>query len=367
MNEDSISLEAANHYSPASGPSVWKPVDFQKDNSWCYQLSSSQVDALLQAARAWAGRDFSTLTQAEVNSKLALLQPSALAIIDDLATRGFALIRGVPVESLPREDVGRVYWAIGMLMGTGLSQNAKADFLCPVTDMGVDFGYTGSASQINVRGYQSRADLNYHVDPTDVVGLLCLRQARSGGASSIVSTPAIYNEMLAHYPEHLHILMRGFHYDRKAEEWPEEATVTPRIPVFVRHGERVSCRYGRSYIMGGAQKLGVELTAEEQDAMACFDVLARRKDMALQMSFLPGDIQLLNNFTVVHGREAYEDHSEPDRRRFLYRLWLQMGDRAPWNAENEVMRWAHARFGNLGRTVAEWKAIQAGRPAHLTT
>lgn len=338
---------------PVTGPSAWKPADFAQDGTWCYVLSQPQVDAILDGARHWAARDIASLTTQEARERLAALLPTTQAITDRLARNGFALIRGVPVEHLARQDIELVYWAIGMLFGTGLSQNAKADFLCPVTDMGVDFGYSGSAAQRNVRGYQSRADLNYHCDPTDVVGLLCVRQARSGGASTIVSTPAIFNEILAHHPEHLPVLLRGFAYDRKGEEQPGESSVTARIPVFVPHGDRVSCRYARSYILGGAQKLGIALSAAEVAALDCFDAIAKRDDMALHMSFQPGDIQLLNNFTVVHGRTAYEDDADPEQRRFLYRLWLDLGAQAPWNEESDTMRWAFARFGKLGRTMAE--------------
>lgn len=339
---------------PAASPSAWKPADFEHDDSWCLALAPAQVDAILSAAGAWKERDFASLTEPEVRAELASLLPTAPAVTARLAASGFALLRGVPVDRLGQAEIPLVYWAIGMLFGTGLSQNARADFLCPVTDMGVDFGYSGSAAQRNVRGYQSRADLNYHCDPTDVVALLCVRQGRAGGASTIVSTPAIYDEILARHPEHLPVLLRGFPYDRKGEEAPGEAPVTERIPVFVRHaGGRISCRYARSYIIGGAQKLGIALTTEELAALDCFDAIAKRPDMALQMSFLPGDIQLLNNFTVVHGRTAYEDDSDPARRRFLYRLWLDLGARVPWSEEDETMRRAFARFGRLGRTIAE--------------
>jgi hypothetical protein len=294
-----------------------------------------------------------------VQAALPALAALAQVMREDLASRGFVLLRGVPVHDMSPAQVKLAYWAIGMLLGRGMTQNAKADFLCPVTDMGVDFGYSGSASQQNVRGYQSRADLNYHCDPTDVVALLCVRKALSGGKSAIVSTPAIYNEIVRNYPEHLPALLRGFPYDRKGEEWPGEAPVTPRIPVFVRHGDRVSCRYARSYIIGAAQKT-TPLTDAENAAIDCFDSIARREDMPLHMAFEPGDVQLLNNYTVVHGRTSYEDHADPERRRFLWRLWLSLGDGEPWGGEDEIMRWAFARFGNLGRTVEEWNRIAAG-------
>ncbi|WP_169420418.1 TauD/TfdA family dioxygenase [Ramlibacter agri] len=337
---------------PMRGPSVWKGADFAADRSWLHELGAAQAGALVDAARRWEGRDFRALGSEEARTALAPLVPLADTARAELATRGFVLLRGVPVDAMTPGQIQLAYWAIGLLFGQGLTQNAQADFLCPVTDRGVDFGYSGSAAQQNVRGYQSKADLNYHCDPTDVVALLCVRKALAGGKSTIVSTPAIYNEMLRQHPEHLPVLLRGFPYDRKAEQWPGEAAVTERIPVFAAHDGRVSSRYARSYILGGAQKTA-PLTAAETAALDCFDAIARREDMPLHMAFEPGDVQLLNNFTVLHGRTAYEDHADPARRRFLWRLWLHLGDEAPWRGESEAMRWAFARFGNLGRSVTD--------------
>lgn len=341
---------------PIQHPSVWTADDFHADTSWLHPVQPAQAEEVLAAARHWEGRPFSSLTQAEAAAALPSWVPAATQIRGELAGRGFALVRGVPVDALTPDQIQNIYWAIGLLFGQGLTQNAKADFLCPVTDMGVNFGYAGTPEQLNVRGYQSKADLNYHCDPTDVVALLCVRKAREGGISTIVSTPAIYNEILRHHPEHLEVLMHGFPYDRKAEQWASEAPVTERIPVFQRHASRVSCRYARSYILGGAQKT-TPLNAAQMAALDCFDRIAHRPGGALQVPFEPGDIQLLNNFTVVHGRTAYTDHPEPNQRRFLWRLWLQMGDHAPWNQETDAMRWAFARFGNLGRSVTEWAQL----------
>jgi hypothetical protein len=40
------------------------------------------------------------------------------------------------------------------------------------------------------------------------------------------------------------------------------------------------------------------------------------------MNFMPGDIQLLHNHTILHARSAYEDWPEVERKRHLLRLWL---------------------------------------------
>ena len=184
----------------------------------------------------------------------------------------------------------------------------------------------------------------------------------SGGLSAIVSSETIFNIIAEEAPQHLPVLLRGFPYDRKNENFPEEEPVTPRIPVFDRNDDRVSCRYARSYINGAAEKLAQPLTAQEVAALDYFEAVSRRSDVVLHMAFEPGDIQLLNNYTTLHGRTSYEDHPEPERRRFLYRLWLML-DGQPWEGEGDPLRHAFARFGNLGLSLAEWRSRRTGKQA----
>ena len=336
-----------------SHPSAWRPSDFDGEHDWLRRLTPEQVNQLAAQAEEWSKALPELGSLRAVAQDLPALEPLVQDMKRDLSTRGFVLVRGLPVEELGDHLAGLAFWALGTLMGTPVTQNARGDLICPVTDMGVRFGYSGAEEEKNVRGYQSRADLNYHCDSADLVSLLCLRQAKSGGASTIVSTPTVYNEFVLRHPEHLGVLERGFPYDRKGEEGPGEAQVSRAIPVFYRHADSVSSRYARSFILGGAIKQGVPLTPDEIAALDCFDRIAREPDVALSMSFQPGDMQWVNNLTVVHGRTAYEDHPEPGRRRFLHRLWVDMGGESPWSREGEVMRWEFGRYGNLGIPATE--------------
>jgi hypothetical protein len=40
------------------------------------------------------------------------------------------------------------------------------------------------------------------------------------------------------------------------------------------------------------------------------------------MTLERGDLQFVHNHTVLHDRTAFEDYPEPERRRYLLRLWL---------------------------------------------
>ncbi|MFM1988691.1 MAG: hypothetical protein RJA99_1648 [Pseudomonadota bacterium] len=342
----------------AEGPSVWTAHELERDRGWLVELTPAQADDLARAAASLPeGGDLLREDAPRWPDAPDWLDALLDRLRADLGRRGVVLLRGLPVPRMSRERAGRLFRAIGERLGTALTQNAARELLCPVTDDGARFGYdTGSAQR--ARGYRSRAQLNMHADPTDVVALMCIRQARSGGLSSIVSAGAVHNVLLDEAPQHLPVLYRGFRYDRKGEQGPDEAPVTGPIPVFERRGTRLDCRYARSYIAGAADRLGVPLEPAERAALDAFDVAARREDLAALMDFQPGDVQLLDNLAVLHGRTAFEDGPDPAERRYLYRLWLQLGEHAPWHGASDAMRWAYARFGALGRTARE-----AGAPS----
>ena len=94
------------------------------------------------------------------------------------------------------------------------------------------------------RGYQSGAALPFHVDRTDVVGLLCVRAADSGGESRVVSAAAVERMLGETVPEALAELQAPLPQDRHGEEQPGERPWAA-TPVFCDGGVT---RYGRRFI-----------------------------------------------------------------------------------------------------------------------
>ena len=88
-------------------------------------------------------------------------------------------MRGVPRERYSDEECGLIYWGISAHIGTPVSQNARGHLLGHVTDEGKNL------DDPNARGYQTKNRLDFHCDqlPVDVLGLFCLRGAKSGGKS----------------------------------------------------------------------------------------------------------------------------------------------------------------------------------------
>jgi hypothetical protein len=234
--------------------------------------------------------------------------------------RGFFLLRGVPVGRYTRLQAALAYWGIGTHLGEALSQNRKGHVLGHVQNLGLDY------ADPQVRGYQTLAHLPFHTDAGDVVALLCLRQGRSGGLSSIVSSTTVWNEMVDRRPELARALLEPVHLTRWGEI-PAGRGPHFAIPVFAPWRGRMIATYIRGAVRKAQDLPDVPRIAQQQvDAMDLLDSLAVDPELRLDMAFRPGDVQLLNNHCVLHSRTAYEDWPEIERRRHLLRLWLACDD-----------------------------------------
>jgi hypothetical protein len=231
--------------------------------------------------------------------------------------RGFVLIRGLPVEGRSLVDNAAAYLGIGSYFGHVRSQNAMGHILGHVRDLGLS-----AEKDPNVRIYQTNERQTFHTDSCDIVGLLCLKTAQSGGLSSLVSSMAIYDAMARARPDLVRRLFAPFATDRRGEV-PEGKKPWFDIPVFNDHAGYLSVIYARRYITSGQRfPEARRLTPEDTEALDYFDDLANDARLRLDMAFRPGDMQFVHNHTVLHDRTAYRDWPEPERRRHLLRLWL---------------------------------------------
>ncbi|MEQ8195607.1 MAG: TauD/TfdA family dioxygenase, partial [Rhodospirillales bacterium] len=232
--------------------------------------------------------------------------------------RGFVLLRGLPIERYSLEDARTIYWGLGSYIGTGVSQNYKGHVIASVKDMGRDY------NDPNARGYVSRHQLAPHCDPTDVVSLLCYRKPLSGGISSIASSMAIYNRILAEHPEYLEALYRGYYYFLRGEGAtgkPDEVTHN-RIPVFSYFDHRLSCRYNGNMIRTAQTISGEKIPPDVVEILDYFEDLAASPEFRLDMTLELGDMQFLCNHAIIHTRSEFVDGEDEDHKRHLLRLWL---------------------------------------------
>ncbi len=307
---------------PISASSVWRGSDFEKRSDWIYHLTDNDIAEIDAAIRALpkATDDLQTIGPAEFPLPSLSLRLRALQS-EVVNGRGFAFIKGFPVEQYDRFKAAAAYWGIGQHFGTPVSQNAAGHLLGHVKDLGYD------ENDPRRRGYQTRESLRFHTDACDIVGLMCLRHAKSGGLSRIVSAGAIHNAILASRPELLEILYQPFYISR-ISEIPDGKQPWYEMPIFNAFGGHVTSMYPARDLRMAQELDGVPpLTAPQEEALALVDHYAER--FSLKMEIEPGDMQFLHNHTIYHSRTAYEEFECEDKRRHLLRLWLSAANGRP--------------------------------------
>jgi alpha-ketoglutarate-dependent taurine dioxygenase len=162
--------------------------------------------------------------------------------------------------------------------------------------------------------------LRFHTDGAVYTGLLCLQEAAEGGLSVLTSSGAMSNQILRDDPVLYQVLAAGFHHHRRGEHAPGENPVSPApIPVFAFYDGLLHCTYDRNQSLWSKEE-GVEFSPGQIAAMDYLDELMAKPENQLHMGMRKGDIQYVNNFTVMHSRTAYVDG--PEQKRHLVRFWI---------------------------------------------
>jgi hypothetical protein len=299
------------------GPSAWLGPDVAASERWIHRLSDAELRELEQAARQALSMHPDIAAIRRESFVLPMLGPRLAGLHDNLIHGcGFALVRALPVESWTREITAAAFFGLGCHLGNPRPQNAKGHVLGHVMDMGLN------ADDPNVRIYQTHERQTFHTDSSDIVGLVCLQQAKAGGDSALVSSNSIYNVMRRDHPALAAALFDPIATDRRGDVAAGQRPYF-EIPVFTWHAYMMSTIYQRQYI-DSAQRFesAMRLTPLHVEALDCFDALANDTRMNFLMRLEPGDMQFVHNHTLLHDRTAFEDWHEPARKRHLLRLWL---------------------------------------------
>lgn len=347
-------LNLADLPSRITGPAAWLgPEIMARESEWLVHLIPADVAELERATTHYLslGRDIGEITADDfpLGSFAQHLKSLRKRLLHG---HGFEVLRGLPVESYSQEFAAALFCGIGAHLGSARSQNAQGHILGHVRDIGVD------AANPTSRIYQTSKRQTFHTDSTDVVGLLCLREAREGGESLLVSALSIYNRMRSERPDLLTRLFEPIATDRRGEV-PEGAGPYMEIPPLNWHAGQLTVFYHRQYI-DSAQRFedAMRLTPEHLEALNMFDTLANSPELNLSMQLKPGDMQFVYNHTQLHDRTGFVDWPDPDERRHLLRLWLSVeGDRPL--PECFTQRYGSIEIGNRGGIITSQTRLNA--------
>jgi hypothetical protein len=307
---------------PVIDPAGWSPEGFGAVAAWSYRFSERDVLELADAVASVRRNRIPIEAVSKDNFPLERLAGVLADIKRELTDgRGMVMIQGFPVERFDREATAAAFLGIGSYLGNAISQNAQGHILGHVKDLGGDY------ADLNTRGYMTNAEMLFHADGADYVGLLCLHSAKRGGESRVASSVTVYNRILARRPDLAKLLCEDFYRSRSGEANPGEQPYFTQ-PIFSFTQGYFSAT-GAGAAIDKAQKLpGVpRYTAAQIEAIALYRKTV--DECAVDIPFEVGDIQFLNNFVTLHTRREYEDWPEDARKRHLLRLWLSDPDGRP--------------------------------------
>ena len=337
-----------------TGAPAWLGKDMANNpDAWLLTLTDADIAELENAAQHYLSleRDIGEITSADFplgrfanhlrNLKHKLLQGN-----------GIEVIRGLPIEDYPLTLAATIFCGIGAHLGSARSQNAAGHILGHVRDTGV------SSKNPNTRIYQTAERQSFHTDSADVVGLLCIREAKQGGMSLLVSAISIYNAMRKQRPDLLEKLFDPIATDRRGEI-PQGAKPYMEIPVLNWYKGYLTVFYQRQYI-DSAQRFddAMHLTDAHIEALDMFDALANDPQLHFAMQLQPGDMQFVYNHSQLHDRTAFLDWPEPDKRRHLMRLWLSIENDRPL-PECFKQRYGSIEIGDRGGIVTKETTLHA--------
>lgn len=298
-------------------PAAWTRGDME-NVAWRTRLSHEETDELQRAVSAWQATKAPLAQMRKSDFPLPTLGRKVELWRAEVAKgRGLKVISGVPVDTWSVAEASAFFWGLGQHLGRPGAQNRGGDLLGQVRDTGAD------RVDRYVRQYMTTQNIPFHCDAADVVGLLCLRKARSGGLSRIASSVSVYNELVRRRPDLAPRLFEPFMLDTRDEAEANGLKVLPVPPC--RYADGVLRTFWHSeYFRTSQRHEGVRLTAAENELLDVYDEIAASPEFHVDMDLEPGDVQLLSNHAVIHSRTDYTDYPEPDRKRHLLRLWITL-------------------------------------------
>ncbi len=296
----------------------WRASDVADPEVWTLRLTeadAAELDIALKTAKA---KSSDPLQIGRQDFPLAGLSAKLDDVVDVLLRgRGFMRISALDVERYSDDDLTLLYWGIGLHLGEPWAQNKYGHVLGDVTDQGK------SITDPTARGNEiGGIALDYHTDGSDLVGLLCLRAARSGGLSCVANAVAIHNQLVRDEPELAAALYEELPYDTRGEQ-ADGTRPFYGVPGFTAHQGRLFVRFIPQYILASQRHPDApRLSETARTAIARMSAMANDPDFNVYMDLQPGEMQFINNYHVLHGRTAYEDDPEHGYKRHLKRLWL---------------------------------------------
>ncbi|MFY9575014.1 MAG: TauD/TfdA family dioxygenase, partial [Blastocatellia bacterium] len=234
-------------------PGRWDRAGFVGDDGWRVSIPATVLDEFLisSAALSTSGTNWQNYRPGLIRlSKLELLAKRVQTELQ--GGTGVVLLQGLNTELLGEEQA-RLFLVLLSTQFAGIIGNYGR--LYDVIDRGLSY------KENSVPVSQTNAATTFHTDSSalntmpDVVGMLCLRQAKSGGESLLANAVDVHEKIRRARPDLLARLYEDYVRDivTPGTEKTCESLCANRIPIFSykRFSEGLSFRYMRYWIETG--------------------------------------------------------------------------------------------------------------------
>lgn len=309
---------------PLEGPEVWSGASLAGSSDWIWHMEADEIRELAAATSTAVAKGLRPAEFEAADFPIPKMATRLAAVRDQLeGGRGFALLRGLPIGDYTDDEARVLFWGLSVHLGEPQEQDGAGNRMHSVTNTGLKVSNDNS-----VRSYQTDDELTFHNDGGDAFMLLCLRTAKSGGVSKLVSVATLYNEVLRRRPDLVEVLQQPFHFDTRGQHRGGLRIQT--VPILNFHEGRLSALYKRRYLKLAQELPGVpRWTTAQEEAIALVEEICNDPQVQLSFSMEPGDIQVGNNYSILHARTKYQDHDDPARRRHLLRAWVTLPNGRP--------------------------------------
>jgi hypothetical protein len=317
----------------------WMREDVQDESKWTLELTADdkrELDHALGVAKLHSENLLDIgLAQFPLEGLAKKIAGVERELIDG---RGFVRIRTLDTEKYSDDELTMLYWGIGIHLGDPWPQNHYGHVMGDVTDQGKPL------SDPTLRGNEiGGLALDYHTDGADIIGLMCLRKAKVGGLSCVANVVAIYNELVKTRPDLVAALYEPVPYDARGEQ-AKGSKPFYLFPVFTEFKDRLFVRFIPQYVLASQKHPDApRLSATTREALETVSTMAREPRYNVYMDLAPGEMQFINNYHVLHGRQEYQDDIAGGYKRHLKRLWLStrtLKDRPEYFRRREHSHWA---------------------------
>jgi alpha-ketoglutarate-dependent taurine dioxygenase len=313
-------------------PRGWTTEDARRDTSWIQHLTEEEVvgfDAALAHAKA-TGKTWLEMTAEDFPLPVPAREALKRAFATAQGRWGLCLLKGFPVDRWSEDDAKLAYWGMGLHAGVARTQNPASQYMNDVRDEGAVYKAANGRS----RGYNTKAGLDFHMDSGDIVGLLCRRTAKTGGESMVASTIAVAEEVKRRRPDLYEVLKQPYFHHYQGSQDPLQPPYYVQ-PIIGSDPEHFCMRVNRKNIVAAERDFPevARVSPEQWEALDLLEEVMADPRFCYSMRLEQGDLQLVNNYVIVHSRTPFEDFDEADRKRHLLRLWLAVPDSQPLPAD----------------------------------